>query len=85
MSGDVREERSAAKEESMVGSESSDDTLIVLEFSPKAPAETKEWMMALIKAPGKFLLESTVVRFQLCYGYMGLQWKNWNPCCESNP
>lgn len=38
-------------EESNVGAQNSDDTLVVLEFSPKAPAETKEWLTALIKAP----------------------------------
>lgn len=32
-------------------SQNSDDTLVVLEFSPKAPPETKEWLMALIRSP----------------------------------
>lgn len=32
-------------------SQNSDDTLAVLEFSPKAPPETKEWLMALIRSP----------------------------------
>lgn len=36
------------------GSQNSDDTLVVLEFSPKAPPETKEWLMALIRSPGVF-------------------------------
>ena len=50
------EARNVAAEESKVGSQKySDDTLVVLEFSPKAPPETKEWLMALIKAPGEFL------------------------------
>ena len=35
-------------------SQNSDDTLVVLEFSPKAPPETKEWLMALIRSPGEF-------------------------------
>lgn len=48
MSGEAR---NVAVEESKVGSQNSDDTLVVLEFSPKAPAETKEWLTALIKAP----------------------------------
>lgn len=43
-------------EESNVGAQNSDDTLVVLEFSPKAPAETKEWLTALIKAPGVFVI-----------------------------
>ena len=43
-------------EESNVGAQNSDDTLVVLEFSPKAPAETKEWLTALIKAPGVFAI-----------------------------
>ena len=49
MSGEARD---VVVEESKVGSQNSDDTLVVLEFSPKAPAETKEWLTALIKAPG---------------------------------
>ena len=49
MSGETR---NVAVEESKVGSQNLDDTLVVLEFSPKAPAETKEWLTALIKAPG---------------------------------
>ena len=46
------EARNVAVEESKLGSQNSDDTLVVLEFSPKAPPETKEWLTALIKAPG---------------------------------
>lgn len=38
-------------EESKIGSEETNDTLVVLEFSPKAPSETKDWLTALIKAP----------------------------------
>ena len=53
MSGET-EGRNVIMEESKVGSQNSDDTLVVLEFSPKAPAETKEWLTALIKAPGEF-------------------------------
>jgi len=53
MSGEAR---NVAVEESKVGSQNSDDTLVVLEFSPKAPAETKEWLTALIKAPGVILI-----------------------------
>ena len=49
MSGEARD---VVVEESKVGSQNSDDPLVVLEFSPKAPAETKEWLTALIKAPG---------------------------------
>lgn len=57
MSGET-EARNVVMEESKVGSQNSvDDTLVVLEFSPKAPAETKEWLTALIKAPGGFLLK----------------------------
>lgn len=58
MSGDVTEARSTSvgMEESKAGSEISGDTLVVLEFSSKAPAETKEWLMALIRAPGVFLV-----------------------------
>lgn len=54
MSGEAR---NVVVEESKVGSQNLDDTLVVLEFSPKAPAETKEWLTALIKAPGVFLLK----------------------------
>ena len=50
------EARNVVMEESKFGSQNSDDTLVVLEFSPKAPAETKEWLTALIKAPGVFLI-----------------------------
>ena len=55
MSGET-EARNVVMEESKVGSQNLDDTLVVLEFSPKAPAETKEWLTALIKAPGGSLL-----------------------------
>lgn len=55
MSGEAQE-RNVVMEESNVGAQNSDDTLVVLEFSPKAPAETKEWLTALIKAPGVFML-----------------------------
>lgn len=50
MSGEGKE-RNVVMEESNVGAQNSYDTLVVLEFSPKAPAETKEWLTALIKAP----------------------------------
>ena len=62
MSGDVTESRSVDMEESKVGSQNS-DTLVVLEFSPKAPAETKEWLTALIRAPGVIHLESISIQF----------------------
>ena len=55
MSGEAQE-RNVVMEESNVGAQNSDDTLVVLEFSPKAPAETKEWLTALIKAPGVFVI-----------------------------
>ena len=55
MSGEAQE-RNVVMEESNVGAQNSDDTLVVLEFSPKAPAETKEWLTALIKAPGVFVV-----------------------------
>ena len=45
-------------EESKIGSEETNDTLVVLEFSPKAPSETKDWLTALIKAPGLLCLTS---------------------------
>lgn len=48
MSGEAR---NVSIEESKVGTQNLDDTLVVLEFPPKAPAETKEWLTALIKAP----------------------------------
>lgn len=50
------EERNVSIEESKVGTQNSDDTLVVLEFPPKAPAETKQWLTALIKAPGVLLI-----------------------------
>ena len=50
------EARNVVVEESKLGSQNSDDTLVVLEFSPKAPPETKEWLTALIKAPGVLLI-----------------------------
>ena len=50
------EARNVAVEESKLGSQNLDDTLVVLEFSPKAPPETKEWLTALIKAPGVLLV-----------------------------
>lgn len=56
MSGEVTVERGVAMEESKVGSQNSDETLVVLEFSSKAPAETKEWLTALIRAPGVLLV-----------------------------
>lgn len=48
--------RNVVMEESKIGSQDSNDTLIVLEFSPKAPEETKEWLTALIRAPGLLLM-----------------------------
>ena len=45
-------------EESKIGSEETNDTLVVLEFSPKAPSETKDWLTALIKASGLLCLTS---------------------------
>ena len=53
MSGEAR---NVSIEESKVGTQNLDDTLVVLEFPPKAPAETKEWLTALIKAPGVLLI-----------------------------
>ena len=39
--------------EAGVGSHDVDGMLAVLEFAPTASSETKEWMTALIRAPGE--------------------------------
>ena len=71
MSGET-EVRNVAMEESKVGSEGSDNTLVVLEFSPKAPAETKEWLTALIRAPGRFIISSKAIQLLKGRGCMVL-------------
>ena len=73
MSGEAR---NVAVEESKVGSQISDDTLVVLEFSPKAPAETKEWLTALVKSPGvlhKTLRLRIHLRCKCCYSEVWVQ------------
>ena len=60
------ETRNVAVEESKMDSEVSEDTLVVLEFSPKALAETKDWLTALIRAPGiqpKIIIHSQYISY----------------------
>lgn len=46
-----KSEISKGMAEFKVESENPADTLVVLEFSPEAPAETKDWLTALIRSP----------------------------------
>ena len=60
-----KSEISEGMAEFKVESENPADTLVVLEFSPEAPAETKDWLTALIRSPGVFRFMTFKIFFTL--------------------